>query len=89
MRDIFLHLTTRNIIEIEAKFFIFDRERECQSHLNKIQRAREALSQVRLQVNPEEAQRSIKGIYHEGFLKALRKRWRIDENGFATMQSIC
>ncbi len=54
-----------------------------------MQRAREAVSEVRLQVSPEEAIRYMQGIRHKGFLKALRSNWRVDENGHATMQSVC
>ncbi|MBW7988805.1 MAG: hypothetical protein FVQ84_02115 [Planctomycetes bacterium] len=51
--------------------------------------AREAVSQVRLQVSPEEALRYMQGIPHKGFLKSRRSSWRVNENGHATMQSIC
>ena len=55
----------------------------------KIQRAREAAYQVRLRVSPKEALGCMEGISHESFLKALRNHWIVDENGCATMQSIC
>ncbi|MBC8469470.1 MAG: hypothetical protein H8D56_08355 [Planctomycetes bacterium] len=53
------------------------------------QRAREAVSEVRLQVSPEEAFRYMQVIPHKGFLKSLRSNWRVNENGHATIQSIC
>ena len=54
-----------------------------------MQSAREAVSEVKLQVSPEEALRFMKGVRHGGFLKSLRSNWRVDENGNATIQSIC
>ncbi|MCP4613688.1 MAG: hypothetical protein GY845_33780 [Planctomycetes bacterium] len=51
--------------------------------------AREAASQVSLQVSSEEALRYMRLIPHKGFLKSLRKNWRVDGNGNATIQSIC
>ena len=54
----------------------------------KMKSAREAVSEVRLQVSPEEALRYMQVIPHKGFLKSLRSNWRIDENGHAIIQSI-
>ena len=51
--------------------------------------SREAASQVSLQVSSEEALRYMQVIPHKGFLKSLRKNWRVNENGQVTMQSIC
>lgn len=48
-----------------------------------------AISEVRLRVNSEEALRYMQVVRHKGFLKSLRKNWRIDGNGQATIQSIC
>jgi hypothetical protein len=51
--------------------------------------AREAASQVSLLVSSEEALRYMRLIPHKGFLKSLRKNWRVNENGQVTIQSIC
>ncbi|MHC4243840.1 MAG: hypothetical protein ACYS3N_16735 [Planctomycetota bacterium] len=51
--------------------------------------AREAVSEVRLEVGTEEALRYMRGVRHRGFLKSLRSHWLVDENGQATIQSIC
>lgn len=54
-----------------------------------MKKAREAVSQVRLQVSTEEALRYMQVIRHKGFLKSLRSNWRVDINGHVTIQSIC
>jgi hypothetical protein len=54
-----------------------------------MKRAREAVSEIRMQVSPEEALRYLLGIPHKGFLKSLRSNWRVNEDGHATIQSIC
>lgn len=54
-----------------------------------MQRAREAVSEVKLQVSPEEAFRYMQVIPHKSFLKSRRNNWRVNENGRATIQSIC
>jgi len=51
--------------------------------------SREAASQVSLLVSSEEALRYMRLIPHKGFLKSLRKNWRVNENGQVTIQSIC
>jgi len=57
--------------------------------VEEIQNARKVISEVRLQVSAEEAFRLMKGVRHGGFLKSLKSHWRVDEDGNATMQTIC
>ena len=54
-----------------------------------MQRAREAVALVRLQVSSEQALRYMQTVRHKGFLKSLRSNWRIDGTGHPTIQSIC